>query len=128
MNIENINFNNLDLTYEYIDDIVLLHVIGEVDLNSVKDFIKVLEKFRNEGKHQLIIECSNIRYIDSSGVGALLREKTKLTQIESYKKKDVVLLNQSESLKRVLELTRLLSLFQTFSDRDEAIKYFLDDD
>ncbi len=124
MNNYEIPLENLDITREDHDNIVILTVIGEIDLNSVRDFIKVLDELKNEEKHQIIIECSEIRYIDSSGVGALLRAKTGLVKMKSEEKKDVVLLNVSQSLQRVLELTRLFSLFKSFSDRNDALSYF----
>ncbi len=119
-----IPLDNLDVSYEEIDGIMILYVIGEIDLNSVREFINVLNNLVENEIYQIIIECSNIRYIDSSGVGALLRAKTGMTKYHSDKKKDVVLLNLSESLKRVLELTRLLGLFQAFSDKNDAVNYF----
>lgn len=121
----NILGDRMEITVEKINSyLAIVSVIGEIDLNNTPELTTVFEKLRKEGIHQHILECSNISYIDSSGIGVLIKSKSLLMQEKSDKSKDIILLNLSPSVKRVFELTRLTGLFKTFNNRLEAIDYF----
>jgi anti-sigma B factor antagonist len=91
-------------------------VIGDAEAAFKKTVSRLLE----EGKAQLVVDCGGLRYVDSSGLGALVRALT-TSQHEGGGTK---LLGVPSSLRKLLELTKLDSVFEMFEHRDEAVSSF----
>ncbi len=64
-----------------------------------------------------IIDISNLRYINSSGIGALITILTKFRN----KGGEVYLLKPSESVQKLLIITKLNAIFQIAKSEDEAL-------
>lgn len=64
-----------------------------------------------------IIDISELRYINSSGIGVLITILTKFRN----KGGEVYLMNPSESVKKLLVITKLNAIFQVIKSEDEAV-------
>jgi len=64
-----------------------------------------------------IIDISGLRYINSSGIGVLITILTKFRN----KGGEVYLMNPSESVKKLLVITKLNSIFQVIQSEAEAL-------
>jgi len=64
-----------------------------------------------------IIDISQLRYINSSGIGVLITILTKFRN----KGGEVYLLNPSESVRKLLIITKLNSIFNIVATEEEAI-------
>lgn len=64
-----------------------------------------------------IIDISRLRYINSSGIGVLITILTKFRN----KNGEVVLLNPSESVQKLLVITKLNAIFQVAKTEEEAL-------
>jgi len=62
-----------------------------------------------------IVDISELRYINSSGIGVLITILTKFRN----KGGDVYLLNPSESVKKLLVITKLNAIFQVIQSEEE---------
>lgn len=65
-----------------------------------------------------IIDISGLRYINSSGIGVLITILTKFRN----KGGEVYLLKPSESVQKLLVITKLNSIFQIVQSEDEVLK------
>lgn len=90
-------------------------LIGENDgagvLNVVSDALQ--NQIRN-----CIIDISKLRYINSSGIGVLITVLTKFRN----KGGEVYLLKPSESVQKLLVITKLNSIFQVIQTEEEGVK------
>ncbi len=91
-------------------------VIGEPETQFKKAIACLLE----EGKVDLLIDCSGLRFVDSTGLGALVRALT-TAQNEGGRTK---LFGVGPHLRKLLELTKLDAVFETFDDREQAVSSF----
>src|SRR5450432_2545771 len=64
-----------------------------------------------------IIDISGLRYINSSGIGVLITILTKFRN----KGGEVYLMNPSESVKKLLVITKLNSIFHVIQSEEEAL-------
>jgi anti-sigma B factor antagonist len=64
-----------------------------------------------------IIDISELRYINSSGIGVLITILTKFRN----KGGDVYLMKPSDSVKKLLVITKLNAIFQVVQSEEEAI-------
>ncbi len=65
-----------------------------------------------------IIDISELRYINSSGIGVLITILTKFRN----KGGEVYLMKPSESVKKLLVITKLNAIFQVIQTEEEALR------
>lgn len=107
----------LDIQLRRSGTIYVIDVKGEMDLfNSfkLKDIVKALIE-RNV--RQYIINLDELEYIDSSGIGAILFVYGELRK----RKMMLVVAGARGSVKRVIELTKLIGYLPLAADLTEAL-------
>ncbi len=72
------------------------------------------------GSKNVVLDLAGVAFIDSGGLGALVR----LRGILRANHGDVKLCNTSPFVHKVLEATNLLQIFQTFNSEHDAIRAF----
>lgn len=97
----------LDLRTERRDDRRLIIVSGDVDLYSSPELRRaILEAMAVE--REVVVDLSGVRYMDSSGVATLVEGlKSAMNDGKSFR-----LLSPSSAVMKVLELSRLDSIFE----------------
>ncbi len=71
-----------------------------------------------QGIKKIIIDLSDVRYCDSSGLSALLFCERRIRENEG----EVFLVGVSDKVLNLIKITRLDSLFKFFNTVDEAVK------
>jgi anti-sigma B factor antagonist len=68
-------------------------------------------------KHDVVLQLDHVEFVDSSGLGALVR----LMQAARSKGRDLKLTGLPPNVRKMLQLTSLLSQFETYDSVEEAI-------
>ena len=110
----------MNLKIEKKQDVVVLQVKGSLDADSVSQFKKKVNKIIEEGSKCLVLDGSELEFVDSMGLGSLISFLRKLRSQNG----DLKVAAISKEVQQVFEITRLHQLFQIFSNSDEAIKAF----
>jgi anti-sigma B factor antagonist len=74
----------------------------------------------SRGLVRLIIDLSDLDYVDSAGIGVLIAKYLSVRR----KGGDLRLLRLSSRTHHALEITHLLTVFQTFETEEEAVRSF----
>lgn len=90
-------------------------LIGGEDTQSI---LSIVQNRIEEGIIRCIIDISDVRFINSSGIGILITILTKLRNKEG----ELILINPSEQVKKLLIITKLNAIFNVLVNREEAIK------
>ena len=114
----------LHLNVDEVNGIMVIEAGGELDLNNSNDLKRIINDIVENDKGKVIFSCSDLRYIDSSGLGILIRLKATYKSDKSGQKKDVVLVNLSEEVQKVISLTKLDGFFTIMNTKEEAVSYF----
>jgi len=109
------------LDYNIIEEnnIHVLVLSGElIDKNQANDLIKNIDELLAQGKNKLIIDLSDLKYMNSSGLNVLIQllTKTRTNGGES------VIFNVSKKVNDLLVITKLNTLFKVAENKDAAIK------
>ncbi len=91
-------------------------VIGEPE----SAFKKTLTRLLEEGHVNLLVDLKGVGFIDSSGLGALVRALTN-SQKEGGQTK---LLHAGPQIRKLLEMTKLDSVFEIHDDMERAVSSF----
>ncbi len=91
-----------------------------LDAHNSGEFKNQILRLFEEGKNNLIIDLQAVRFVDSSGLGALVSGfKNASSRSGSLKLSGLQL-----QVKSMFELTRLHRVFEIFTDVDEALTSF----
>lgn len=82
--------------------------LGKFDALVVPDFLKALDSEWSDCIHSVVVDLSQVSFIDSSGVGALLAVRKKVADQPD----PVTLLKPQEHVVSVLEMLRLHRVFK----------------
>lgn len=96
----------------------VLDLKGDLDLYEAPEFKGKLKTLIEAGARKIIINLKDLRYIDSSGIGALI---SGLQQV--YKtggKFKLAYLHQD--IRRTFELANLVKLFEIYPTDEDALK------
>lgn len=93
------------------DQVVMMQARGEIDLDSAVGLTSAVDSALARGANEIIIDMSGVRFMDSSGLRALLQSKELATE------NDVALSIEglSGAAQRVLEITGTIDLLRRHS-------------
>jgi anti-sigma B factor antagonist len=90
-------------------------LIGE---NNGANVLDVVSTSIQANIRKCIVDIANLRYINSSGIGVLITILTKFRN----KGGEVYLLKPSESVQKLLVITKLNAIFQIIQTEEEALQ------
>ena len=79
----------------------------------------VIERL-DRGERRIVLNMAEVDYMDSSGIGDLAASFTSVLNHSGQMK----LLNLSDKIHRLLEMTGLIEIIQHYSDETEAVRSF----
>ena len=101
------------------DNILLLRLSG--DLIGEDNGANILDKVNTAIQDSIrlcIVDISNLRYINSSGIGVLITILTKFRN----KGGEVYLMKPSETVQKLLVITKLNAIFHIIQSEEEVLK------
>ena len=97
----------------------VVDVVGDITLYNSPDVRKVLiDLLRTKRTPRVIVNLLKVRYIDSAGVASLVEG----LKISRDLKSSFALFGLSKTAREVLELTRLIKVFEVYENEDDALK------
>ena len=85
---------------------------------TANDLDQTLQDAIAGGSLAVLLDCSQISFIDSEGIKVLVRGAISMKRRGGK----VKLLRLSPQVHRVLEITRLLTVFESFEDEESALQ------
>lgn len=85
----------------------LIELIGDLDIYNNKKFKEKLADIYEDLDKDLVVDCSKLEYIDSTGLGSFI-SLLKLTRDEE---KEITVKNLKKNIKKVFKITDLDKLF-----------------
>jgi anti-sigma B factor antagonist len=107
------------LNDEAVDD--RTHVVsphGEVDAVTAPRLGRRLLSLVEEGKTRLVVDLSNVTFMDSTGIGVLLNA---LRQLRARRNGGLVLVCPTERIMRPFQITGLTDQLGVFASREQAL-------
>ena len=98
----------------------VMHCGGSLDADSIAAFKKVAYDLVDKGSTRLVVDCANLTFVDSMGLGVLISLLRRARQSQG----DVKVAALTDDVKTIFEITRLHRLFEVCADLNTAIKRF----
>ncbi len=97
---------------------MILDVSGDIDLYNSPEIRKsLLEALQNKSVQRVVVNLKEVRYIDSSGVASLVEGLKKARE----RNQRFILFGLSNAAREVLELSRLIKVFEVYATEEEAL-------
>lgn len=109
----------MQISVRRLDKTAILDISGDIDLaHSTEVRRMVLLEFRENRTPKVILNLRNVNYIDSSGVASLVEGLKASRDVGSR----LILFGLSPIAHEVLQLSRLLKIFEIYDTEDKALK------
>lgn len=110
----------MELSVEKAGEISVVTIPGEnLDASNSKEFKRVMAPIL-ESNSRVVFDLSQLRFVDSSGLVAILSCLRQLNAAGG----DIKLTGMSKSVRALFELVRMHRIFEIFNTREEAVRAF----
>ena len=104
-----------------VGDVVVLDLKGKITLGKGDELLKdKVNSLVNQGHRKILLNLAEVPYIDSAGLGEIVRTFTTVSRQGGNLK----LLNLTKRITDLLAITKLLTVFETFDTENDAIRSF----
>jgi len=111
----------MEIAERVVQDVTVLDLKGRMTLGEGDELLKdKINSLLANSRKKLILNLEGVPYIDSAGLGEIVRTYTTVSRQGGSLK----LLNLTKRIEDLLSITKLLTVFETFDSEDEAIKSF----
>ena len=107
-------------THEKPKNVIVVDCPSRLDANVSDDLKNIIFKRIEENKYKFVINLSDTKYVDSSGLGAIVSR----ISVTRTNKGDVRLVTKTKEILDLLELTRLNKILKCYNDVESAINSF----
>jgi anti-sigma B factor antagonist len=104
-----------------VGDVHIVDISGKIVLgDATKTIRQTISDLLVNGGHKIVLNLKDVNYVDSSGIGELVRTYTSVTR----EGKQLKLLNLTKKIRDLLVITKLLTVFQVYENEQAALASF----
>jgi anti-sigma B factor antagonist len=111
----------MKISNRQIADVTILDVSGRVVAGEAALLRESIRNLIARGEKNIVLNLAEVPYIDSAGIGELV---SALVAVRRQSSGCLGLLNLSRRVRDVLEIVKLLTVFQVFASEAEALATF----
>ncbi len=109
---------SIDIKTEHNGDALIFRLKGSLDLATSPIVRAALLEATNEGKHEIIVDLTQVSFIDSTGLGALIGGHRRA--MENHGSVSLVILEGP--IERLLNITGLIRVFKVYATLQSALE------
>ena len=104
-----------------VGEVTVLDLKGKMTLGEGDELLKdKINSLMNQGRGKILLNLEGVPYIDSAGLGEIVRTYTTVSRQGGTMK----LVNLTKRITDLLAITKLLTVFDTYDSEPEALKSF----
>ncbi|SMO59763.1 STAS domain-containing protein [Fodinibius sediminis] len=115
---------NLNINHRKVETYEVLELAGELDAHTASKLENTLKQLISQKKHQIIVNCEELDYIASAGLGVFM------AYIEDVRSMggDIKLSNMNPKVYNVFDLLGFPTLYDIVQKEEQAIQKFQTDE
>ncbi len=90
---------------------------GFINAHTVREFEQALEGLVSKGQYRILLNCQNLSYISSAGLGAIMG----LIETVRENEGDILLSNLQDNVFAIFDTLGFTQLYKVFKDQEEAL-------
>ena len=109
----------MELSAREFANATIVDVVGDITLYNSPDIRRtLLDLLRVKRSPRVVVNLEKVRYIDSAGVASLVES----LKVSRDLKSGFALYGLTKTTREVLELTRLIKVFEVYDTEEEALR------
>lgn len=114
---------NFSINHRQVDTFNVLELRGELDAHTASQLEDSLRELIDREKHHIIVNCRDLDYIASAGLGVFMAYIEDVRSLGG----DIKLTNMNSRVYNVFDLLGFPTLYDILDDEQEAIEKFAND-
>ena len=111
----------LQISEKQIDGVTVLEFLGRITLGEESNQLRTkIKEILGKSKSQIVLDLAGVSYIDSAGLGMLMAGYTSAQNQGATLK----LANLTKKFDELLNITKLVTIFDTYGSVDDAVRSF----
>jgi len=108
---------DLSISVRQVGDVAVLLPAGFFNAHTVRDFEDALEKLVTDGRYTILLNCKDLNYISSAGLGAIMG------LIETVREHggDILLSDLQDNVFAIFDTLGFTQLYRVFTDENQAM-------
>jgi anti-sigma B factor antagonist len=112
---------HMQIEERIVGDVTILDLKGKMTLGEGDELLKdKINSLIHQGQKNLLLNLEGVPYIDSAGLGEIVRTYTTVSRQGGSLK----LVNLTKRITDLLSITKLLTVFETFDSEKDAVASF----
>src|SRR5215467_11371821 len=104
-----------------VGDVTIVDISGRIVLGEESALLRnLLSDLIGKGQKKILFNLGNVSYIDTSGLGFLIKALSSVRKEEG----ELKLLNLTQKVQDVMQITKLYTVFDIFDDEVAAVRSF----
>jgi anti-sigma B factor antagonist len=108
---------DLSIVVRQVGDVAVLLPVGFINAHTVREFEEALEALVQDGRYTILINCKDLSYISSAGLGAIMGLIETVREHEG----DILLSNLQDNVFAIFDTLGFTQLYRVFCDEDQAL-------
>ena len=111
----------MEIDERSLENVVILDLNGKLTIGEGDELLKEkINSLMQQGHRNLLLNLENVPYVDSAGLGEIVRTYTTVSRQGGHLK----LVNLTKRITDLLAITKLLTVFDTFESEADAVSSF----
>ncbi len=110
----------MEINEQKTDQCVIIGITGRLDTTNYSILEKKLMDLIDTHQDRILVDCSKMDYVSSSGLRILLMALKKITMVKGK----FVLCGLQENIREIFEISGFTNIFEIYTSQDEALKVF----
>jgi anti-sigma B factor antagonist len=111
----------MEIAERQVGDVTILDLSGKMTLGEGDELLKdKVNSLVSQGRKNLVLNLAAVPYIDSAGLGEIVRTYTTVSRQAGSLK----LLGLTKRIADLLSITKLLTVFETYDSEADAVRSF----
>lgn len=108
----------MEIKKQKINNVIVLEIFGRVDTTNYGKLEEALSNHITKNEKNIIIDCSEMDYISSSGLRVFLTGFKKINAING----NYFLCGLQESIQEIFDISGFTNIFKIFANQEAALK------
>jgi anti-sigma B factor antagonist len=102
-------------------DVAILDLAGRITLGEGSGMVRnTIKDLASNGTRKILVNLHDVTYLDSAGLGELVGSYATITNLGG----EIKLLHPQGKVSDMLAVTKLYTIFTSYTDEDEALRSF----
>ena len=110
----------IEMTSQQVKDVTVVRCVGSLDTEGSYDAIDYLNALVDKGSKKILLNVSDLKYISSLGLRAILITSKKLDN----QKEAIRICSANDNVQEVFDITGYSNMFKIFRNQSSALKSF----